>query len=168
MIPTFFPLACFYSQHQVVLVYGCFHFNDKSFASATMSNNKFDHWMDTNPSHVSRTRAFVEWISNYPLLTELCWNTQKKLFSKNSCANIIQTHSHAHARWYCVTLVAWGSVESIGAKRRRGANERTKENEGGIHKHILKAAEYGLSGYCGLQYDVRVSETLQAKCEVRC
>lgn len=38
------------------------------------------------------------------------------------------------------------------------ANERTKENEGGIHKHILKGAEYGLSGYCGLQYDVRESE----------
>lgn len=68
-----------------------------------------------------------------------------------------------------IVLLWWrGGVEPIGAKRRRGANERTKENEGGIHKHILKAAEYGLSGYCGLQYDVRVSETLQAKCEVRC
>lgn len=50
--------------------------------------------------------------------------------------------------------------------RENTANKRTdkeKKYEGEIHKHILKGAEYGLSGYCGLQYDERHTTFYEAK-----
>lgn len=68
--------------------------------------------------------------------------------------------SHTHQVIFCYVDGMGRDVKQIAAKRRRGrTDEQTKANEGGIHKHILKGAEYGLSGYCGLQYDERERET---------